>query len=164
MIEIYQAGIEDIPILIHLAEKTWSHTYQSILEKEQIDYMFEEIYSPESLEKQMAVSGHTFLILKKDEQPVAYASFSKRTEDPSKHKLHKIYVLPSEQGNQFGKMLLSEVERRVLEEGNNILELNVNRYNEAKSFYEKSGYLVVKEEDIPIGKYWMNDYVMSKKL
>jgi hypothetical protein len=40
----------------------------------------------------------------------------------------------------------------------------VNRYNNAKSFYEKMGFAIVREEDIPIGPYWMNDYVMRKAL
>jgi diamine N-acetyltransferase len=41
-----------------------------------------------------------------------------------------------------------------------ILDLNVNRHNPAKSFYEKIGFTVLREEDVPIGPYWMNDYVM----
>jgi ribosomal protein S18 acetylase RimI-like enzyme len=38
--------------------------------------------------------------------------------------------------------------------------LNVNRNNEAKEFYKKLGFKIIREEDIPIGQYWMNDYVM----
>jgi ribosomal protein S18 acetylase RimI-like enzyme len=41
-----------------------------------------------------------------------------------------------------------------------VLDLNVNRNNQAKHFYEKIGFNVIREEDIPIGPYWMNDYVM----
>ena len=36
----------------------------------------------------------------------------------------------------------------------------MNKYNKAKTFYESCGYHVHYEEDIPIGPYWMNDYVM----
>ncbi|GAB3820696.1 hypothetical protein GCM10028895_21410 [Pontibacter rugosus] len=45
-----------------------------------------------------------------------------------------------------------------------ILDLNVNRYNNAKAFYERCGYQVYVQEDIAIGPYWMNDYVMRKEL
>ena len=45
------------------------------------------------------------------------------------------------------------------------LELNVNRYNKARQFYETIGFVVVKEEDIDIGSgYFMNDYVMNLSL
>lgn len=44
------------------------------------------------------------------------------------------------------------------------LGLNVNRYNKAKGFYERLGFNVIGEENIPIGNgYFMNDYVMEKR-
>lgn len=44
-----------------------------------------------------------------------------------------------------------------------VLELNVNRQNKARIFYEKFGFVIVEEKDIPIGNgYFMNDYVMQK--
>jgi len=49
--------------------------------------------------------------------------------------------------------------------GASSLQLNVNRNNNAKVFYEKIGFAVIKEEDIDIGNgYLMNDYVMEKKV
>ena len=47
----------------------------------------------------------------------------------------------------------------------NIIELNVNRQNNAVDFYKRLGFTILKEVDIPIGKgYFMNDYVMSLTL
>ena len=60
--------------------------------------------------------------------------------------------------------MIEEVSKRVLDAGKHILELNVQRHNKAKNFYEKMGFSVAYEEDIPIGPYWMNDYVMRKEL
>ena len=49
--------------------------------------------------------------------------------------------------------------------GGTTLQLNVNRQNNAKEFYEKMGFAVIGEEDIDIGSgYYMNDYIMEKKL
>ncbi len=46
-----------------------------------------------------------------------------------------------------------------------ILELDVNRDNKARLFYEKQGFVVYKEKDTDIGNgYMMNDYVMRKPL
>jgi ribosomal protein S18 acetylase RimI-like enzyme len=49
--------------------------------------------------------------------------------------------------------------------GGKRLELNVNRYNKARQFYEKLGFTVIKEEDIDIGEgFFMNDYVMARSI
>jgi ribosomal protein S18 acetylase RimI-like enzyme len=50
-------------------------------------------------------------------------------------------------------------------QGATTLQLNVNRNNPAKIFYEKLGFAVLNEEDIDIGNgYFMNDYVMQKMI
>ena len=56
--------------------------------------------------------------------------------------------------------LVEEVKRRLKMQGIHTLDLNVNRHNKAREFYEKLGFAVIQEEDVPIGPYWMNDYVM----
>ncbi|MBS1504124.1 MAG: GNAT family N-acetyltransferase, partial [Bacteroidetes bacterium] len=68
------------------------------------------------------------------------------------------------QGKGYGKILINEVAQRTRDAGKHRLDLNVNRYNKARTFYEKMGFTVAYEEDIPIGPYWMNDYVMRKEL
>jgi hypothetical protein len=41
----------------------------------------------------------------------------------------------------------------------------VNRYNNAKTFYEKLGFAEIDFINLDIGNgYFMNDYVMEKKL
>ncbi len=67
---------------------------------------------------------------------------------------------PENQGNGYGRLLIEEVKRRLIIENIRILDLNVNRFNKAKEFYEKMGFSVLREEDVPIGPYWMNDFVM----
>jgi ribosomal protein S18 acetylase RimI-like enzyme len=43
--------------------------------------------------------------------------------------------------------------------------LNVNRNNKALGFYQKFGFVILREEDIDIGNgYFMNDYIMVCKL
>lgn len=155
------ATVEDLPVVIAIQEKTWEPTYRDILSREQIDYMFEKIYSMESLTGQMG-EGHYFLILLSDEEPVGFSSVSE--EYPGKFKLHKIYVLPATQGTGAGKFLLQETENFVKSKGGSVLALNVNRYNKARTFYEKMGFRIVDEQDIPIGPYWMNDYILEKAL
>lgn len=164
-VSIQPATLADIPTIIQLAEATWEPTYRFIISREQIDYMYRVIYTPASLERQMTTEGHVFLLLHTDGHPAGYASFS-RLPAPAEavYKLHKIYVLPSHQGQRLGQQLVLAVEEAARAAGGKALELNVNRYNPAISFYERQGFQQHREEDIPIGPYWMNDYVMRKDL
>ncbi|WP_439559516.1 GNAT family N-acetyltransferase [Dyadobacter sp.] len=158
---IKHATAADIPAIISIQEQTWEPTYGEILSKDQIDYMFSKIYSFDALKSQME-DGQSFLILMKENDPAGFASVSE--EKPGTFKLHKLYVLPSTQGTGAGKFLLGEAEQYVKEAGGHVMLLNVNRYNKAKAFYEKQGYQVIEEQDIAIGPYWMNDYILEKRL
>lgn len=159
---IKHGTLADIPIVIGIQEKTWEPTYGEILSPEQIVYMFEKIYSPEALENQMTEGGQHFLLLFDAETTVGFAAVSQ--EEPGYFKLHKIYVLPAMQGTGAGKYLLAAVEQYVKSVGGKKLALNVNRYNKARTFYEKMNFVVIEEVDIPIGPYWMNDFIMLKQL
>ncbi|QNF33676.1 GNAT family N-acetyltransferase [Adhaeribacter swui] len=153
---------DDLPAILSVAEQTWAPTYQSILSAEQIAYMYQEIYDPSALEKQ-ASEGQQFLLLLHNQKPAGFAAYS-RQKEATVFKLNKIYVLPSCQGHGFGYQLIKAVEDAAKRAGGTTLLLNVNRHNPAKAFYENCGYTVAYEEDIPIGPYFMNDYVMQKEL
>lgn len=160
---IRTATIADIQTIKYLAEATWEPTYKAILSKEQIDYMFGVIYSLEALQQQMQ-EGQTFLLLYQHDQPLGFASYSLKDVSDKVYKLNKIYLLPQCQGEGLGKLLLMYAENEVRQLGGSILDLNVNRHNKAKLFYETCGYHVHQEEDIAIGPYWMNDFIMRKQL
>ncbi|MEI9909850.1 MAG: GNAT family N-acetyltransferase [Bacteroidota bacterium] len=159
---IRQANANDIPLIRDLTFKIWPQTYSSILSKEQVDYMLSLMYSEKALQEQMQ-QNHEFIIVYDGKEPVGFASYSVIT--PQVFKLHKIYVLPSQQGKGTGKYIVDQLVAAIKTKGATSLQLNVNRNNNAKAFYEKIGFAVIKEEDIDIGNgYFMNDYVMEKKV
>ena len=162
-IHIQPATLADIPVIVGLAEATWEPTYRFIISREQLEYMYRVIYTPASLERQMTEQGHTFLLVYVEGQPGGYASFSAQSE-AGLYKLQKIYVLPTHQGQGLGQRLVAAVEQAVRAAGGHTLDLNVNRHNPAQAFYEHLGFQRHHEEDIAIGPYWMNDYVMRKVL
>jgi GNAT superfamily N-acetyltransferase len=164
MYSITQATINDLETIRQIADKTWWEAYSAILEKVQISLMLDEIYSVEKISNQLKNNTQTYLLLIEGDKPVAFAAYSPREEDPEIYKLHKLYCLPETQGKGYGKILINEVAKKTLEAGKHTLDLNVNRYNKAKNFYEKMGFSVAYKEDVPIGPYWMNDYVMRKEL
>lgn len=159
---IKHGTLADIPIVIEIQEKTWEPTYREILSPEQIDFMFEKIYSPGALENQMTEGEQQFLLLLDAGAAVGFAAVSQ--EEPGYFKLHKIYVVPAMQGTGAGKYLLAAVENYVKLVGGKKLALHVNRHNKAITFYEKMNFVKVEEADIPIGPYWMNDFIMLKQL
>jgi GNAT superfamily N-acetyltransferase len=164
MYTIAPATTEDVETIRQIAEKTWWPAYRSILREEQIRFMLGELYASDKIKSQVDSGEQSFLLLSEEDIPVAFAAYSPRTENPEIFKLHKLYCLPSTQGKGYGKVLINEVELQTLMAGKQLLELNVNRYNKARSFYEKMGFRIIYEEDIAIGPYWMNDYVMQKNL
>ena len=164
MYTIRKATADDAQTIRDLAEKTWWVAYSPILEEKQISFMLNEIYDIDKLRHQLENNTQTFLLLTEGEKPVAFAAFSPREENCEVYKLHKLYCLPETQGKGYGKILINEIMSETLKAGKHLLDLNVNRYNKAKTFYEKMGFEVIYEEDIPIGPYFMNDYVMRKQL
>ena len=163
-LSIKLASIEDIPAIVKIAYDTWFVTYQDVISQAQIEYMFGEMYTPESIYKQMDFYKHAFLILYQAEMPIGFASYGKLEEPINTYKLHKLYLLPIEQNKGFGRMLLNEVEKQVAALGADHLQLNVNRKNPALSFYEKLGYEIIETVDIPFAEFWLNDFILSKKI
>lgn len=173
---IRQGELEDINSIGFLAQQIWPETYGSILPEEQLQYMMNLFYSPASLRKQMMEDRHQFLIAEQDEEAIGFASWGVAVgsvavggvalgdvlPEPGVYKLHKLYVLPGQQGKGLGRALLQYIFEAIRPEGARILRLNVNRYNKARQFYERMGFAVIKEEDVAIGNgYFMNDYVME---
>lgn len=164
MIYLRKAKEEDLPIIRALAEQTWPTAYGDIIAQEQITYMLEKMYSKGELLEQMQ-QGHIFLIASELNDDVGFAGFSVINHDTHTFKLHKLYVLPKMQGKGVGKILMNEVVDQIKALGGKFLQLNVNRKNKAKDFYEKAGFKIKETVDLDIGNgFYMNDYMMEKKL
>ncbi|HEY0654485.1 MAG TPA: GNAT family N-acetyltransferase [Chryseosolibacter sp.] len=164
MVTILHATLKDIPVIRSIAEETWWPTYGPILSIEQIRFMLDTIYADKELEKHIRTGSQIFILLHDENGPQGFASYSLRPDDATVCKLHKLYVLPGNHGKGYGKLLINEVKLRAINLNASALDLNVNRQNPAIKFYEKAGFIKLREEDVPIGPYWMNDYVMRLTL
>ncbi len=161
MIEIKPAQIGDVETIHKLGHEIWPAAYLEILSQQELDYMLEKMYSPESLKNQFLVLKHNFIILTEDEIPIGFASYSPHGDSTIYH-LNKIYVLPGQQGKNLGKQILSYIISQIKKSGATSLQLNVNRNNKAIHFYEKQGFKIIRKEDNDIGSgYFMNDFVME---
>lgn len=164
MITVRIATEEDIFLISHLGEQAFYPTYLPFISREQVDFMYRMMYTPDSLRRQMTQAGTTFLLAYSDTDAVGYASFETNVHTGTA-KLHKLYVLPDIQVSGVGKSLIRTVEQYALTAGQQNILLNVNRYNKAIGFYKHLGYTILAEKDIDIGNgYFMNDYEMMKQL
>ena len=162
MLKIRKASITDIPLIRDLTFRIWPQTYTGLLTPEQIEYMLGMMYSESSLEKQMN-SGSQFIFVYDDEEPVGFAAYF--SKELSIYKLDKIYILPSQQGKGTGRFVIDYIVDELKKKEASALQLQLKRDNKARFFYEKLGFKILHEINVDIGNgYFMNDYLMEKKL
>lgn len=159
---LVKAKASDVSIIIDLTHKIWPVAYGEILSKEQLNYMMDKFYSETALRELIEVKNHIFYLAQdKNDKYVGFLSYEINCE-PYKTKIHKIYVLPETQGTGLGRHFFELVKEKAIENNQNAIFLNVNKYNNAIHFYTKLGFTKVKDEVIDIGEgYVMDDYVME---
>jgi ribosomal protein S18 acetylase RimI-like enzyme len=167
MIHLEKINKNQLPVIKDLAYTIWPSTYGEILSEAQLHYMLANFYSIENLENQMN-NDQIFELLCDENEVVGFVAYEFNCGFESlSHpltKIHKIYLLPETQGKGFGKFMIDEVIKIAKHNHQKGVFLNVNKYNKAKFFYEKLGFIITKEEVIDIGNnYIMDDYVMELK-
>jgi diamine N-acetyltransferase len=162
MIErIYQ---DKIHIVREIAKITWPIAFGEILSQEQLAYMMEMMYSEKVLKKQL-LEGHQFYIYIENQKAKGFMGIELNYKNKKLLKIHKLYILTTEQGKGIGEKFIQFAENICFESQIQKLTLNVNRFNKAVRFYEKLGFSNVKSEDIEIGNgYLMEDFVMEKEI
>ncbi len=159
MITIEKVGADSIPAIQQIVNIAWPATYGKTLPPDQLEYMLKNIYSSEALQQQIK-DGQQFIIAREEEQPVAFAAYFPKENNPLVYKLHKIYILPNQQGKGLGRRLIDFVIKEM--HPCTLLQLNVYRQNKARYFYEKLGFRIVSEIDIPAGEgFTLKDYIME---
>ena len=114
--------------------------------------------------------GHQFYIASLNGDPIGFCSVSAETNEvknevinevAKQHKLNKLYVLPSAHGTGSGKALLHKAIEVAKAAGSTSLYLQVNKHNNAYTFYLKNGFVKESEFKFDIGNgFYMDDYVM----
>lgn len=162
ILTIRNASVNDVELIRTICMQVWPQTYSSILSRQQIIYMLDQMYSSAALIQQMQ-ERHHFIIIYNASVPIGFASYSEI--EPGIYKLHKIYIISIHQGRGTGRFVINQIINDVVPKGATALQLNVNRNNTAKEFYEKLGFKIIRSEDIDIGNgYFMNDYIMEKEI
>src|ERR1700710_2319630 len=100
-LSVRPGDLDDINTIGFLAQQIWPGTYGDILSPEQLSYMLNLFYSPSSLRRQMVEDKQQFLIVEQEEEAIGFAAWG-ATSTPGIYKLHKLYVLPGQQGKGLG--------------------------------------------------------------
>ena len=171
-IKIRPAILEDRALIRSVSEQTWPSTYGHIISQEQIDFMLDWMYSDDSLAEQFT-KGHQFFIAYLNGADIGFCSVSEDVSDSGENnnenkiehikqfKLNKLYVLPAAQGTGAGKVLLNKAIEVAKTQGSKSLFLQVNKLNNAVTFYQKQGFTKEAEHKFNIGNgFYMDDYVM----
>ncbi len=162
MISIRNATLKDFPIIQDIAYKTWPETYGSILSKEQLEYMLDKFYSLEYLQANVA-ANQEFFIIEENVIALGFLGIQHNHKNEKVTKIHKIYILPNNQGKGIGKLAIDFITDLAKKNNSDKLRLNVNKFNKAIDFYKKNGFEVTDEVVINIGNgFVMDDYVMKK--
>jgi ribosomal protein S18 acetylase RimI-like enzyme len=148
-----------------IAQEVWPIAYGSILSSDQLDYMMDMMYSVSSLQAQTDIKKNLFILAIENDKALGFAGYEFNYNDSAKTKIHKIYVLTTQQGKGIGKQLIDFIaeEAKLMQQKG--LILNVNKNNKAIEFYKILGFSISAEEVIDIGNgYVMDDYVMEKDI
>ena len=164
MITIEKNTDDNFAEIRSIAFEVWPVAYGKILSREQLTYMLDMMYNTTSLQQQAKEKQHHFILVKDNNHAVGFASYEFNCEQTGKTKIHKIYILSTQQGKGLGKTVIAYIERQAQEQGDKALFLNVNKNKPAQFFYKNAGFTIAKEEVIDIGQgYVMDDYVMEKQ-
>lgn len=155
---------DQVKLLMDLAKEIWPKTYAQILSQDQIDYMMDLMYSEARLKNDLK-AGIIFYFIVHHQKNIGFTAIELKYKNTEQLYIHKIYLHPKAQGLGLGKACINLISEIAQNNGLKHISLNVNRFNQAKLFYQKVGFEVIGEEDIDIGNgYYMNDFIMQKKV
>ena len=162
---LQSANAEEAEAIEAMALRIWSVCYAQLLSAEQIEYMLGWMYSPTRIREEMRDQIAEYHWLRLGGESVGFAAFGPG-EDSGEVCLHKLYVLPEQQGQGIGSAALMALEKSAKVGGAEKISLRVNRDNVAAiRAYEKNGFQRSAEVCSDIGGgFVMDDYVMLKKL
>ncbi|HKI45363.1 MAG TPA: GNAT family N-acetyltransferase [Balneolales bacterium] len=165
MVNIVEASEKDYQAIRWTTNQDWSDAFGKASTEAQTGYMLEMMYGITSLMKQPRDKRQKVCLAADDTRYLGYATYETGYRGLSKTKIHKIFILPSEQDTGIEKLLIDKVSKIARENNNHILVLNVDRGDPALAMYEKLGFCKTGCENVLIGiSLLMEDYIMEKAL
>ena len=164
MVEIRKCSSkEEAGAIAELAREIWHAHYDSLIGKEQTEYMIEKYQSAPAIEEAIRRKGYVYFYACEGEDIVGYCGIHPQEEELF---LSKLYVHKEYRGRGIARSLLNRAIQRAEQLGLQTIYLTVNKGNEGSiAAYEKMGFTMREAIVTDIGNgYVMDDYVMEKHI
>lgn len=165
-VELKAVDSKDVDSLQNDARQIWQQCYAEILNPEQIEYMLDWMYSPETIRREIDHENIIYSIIMHGNTRIGFCSWGPYGKVAGQAKLHKLYLFPDFQGKGLGSASLRQICDAISRQGYTSVRLNVNKSNTAAiKAYERNGFKKADSIVADIGNgYVMDDYIMIKDL
>lgn len=170
--DIRQVTEADLPLLAALERSTFSETFQSVYDADDLQAFLIARKSDAAIRQEWGREGSFYYIIDVDDTAAGFLKINLfRQPDNSPPlpapvmEVEKIYVQQTFQGRKLGKALMEHAYRIAAEYFVRTLWLGVWEHNlSARRFYEKEGYSVFGEHSFNVGRQRDRDLLMQKAL
>ena len=151
----------EIERLVELIQEIWPEVFIPIIGKEQVDYMLVHYQGKDVIAAEIE-RGVRYFFIEDGERPIGYFAYS--LEEDYLY-ISKVYLKKELRGRGLSTKVFAHFEEVARNEKKGKLSLRVNRGNkQAIEVYLHRGFEIVKSVDQPLDKFFLNDYVMEKKV
>lgn len=153
-----EADAGELATVAQLAVQIWNAHYVPIIGQQQVDYMLNRMYSPQSLLEQRNAKNHIFYLVEDAGAVQGFISVHRETGDD--WFLNKFYILPQHAAKGLGTRAFEALKEKLRPKK---ITLTVNRQNyKSINFYFKNQFRISRVADFDIGGgFVMNDFVME---
>lgn len=145
-----------------LASEIWHQHYDSIIGRDQVNYMLETFQSSAAILRDINEKGYDYFLVKNNSGYLGYYAVCLE-RDTSSLFLSKIYVSNQARGRGLARIMLDHMIKRNKPDS---IWLTVNKNNcRSIAVYEHFGFRTERTQKVDIGSgYFMDDLVMRLQL
>ena len=154
--------LEQVDVVIALANTIWREHYTPIIGKDQVAYMLKTYHSFHTISNEINDPNIYYYLIFLDDDPIGYVGV--RVDEKSLF-LSKIYILAQERGHGFGSQTIKFIKEFAASKQLEKITLTVNKNNtDSIASYKKMGFQITGKLCSDIGEgYVMDDYEMELK-
>lgn len=169
-IQIREATIDDAVLIADLSRQTFYDSFAQDNTPENMKKFMDEIFTRESLIKEVGAAGNIFLLAEQDGGVVGYARLREATnpqltEGSAAMEIARIYAVQKSIGKGVGSALMKHCIEVAKQKKAGVVWLGVWEHNhKAIAFYTKWGFERFGEHVFMLGEDAQTDWLMKKLL
>lgn len=170
MILVRIANKADAELIADMSRKTFYDTFSQDNTKENMELFMNQVFTKESLIKEVGAEGNIFFLAYEAETPVGYVRIRGSSNPPELYdkkaiEVARIYAVQSSIGKGVGSVLMQKCIDIAIELNKEIIWLGVWEKNQrAIRFYQKWGFEKFGTHVFMLGDDPQTDWLMKKEL